>query len=102
MPVIEERLEPHCRLCLRIMDESLLTKHHLLPRSKGGTSDDVELLCGMCHGMVHASFENRTLAREFRTLHDLRRAPELQEFLKWVRKQPATRRTRNRQRNDKR
>jgi hypothetical protein len=45
--------------------------------------------------MVHATFTNRTLEALYPTLAELRRAPELAAFLKWVRKQPATRKTKN-------
>jgi hypothetical protein len=84
-----------CGLCGRGFLLDRLTRHHCLPRSKGGTSEDVELLCGQCHGMVHATYTNATLASVYPTLADLRRAPELTGFLRWVRKQPSTRRTRN-------
>jgi hypothetical protein len=88
-------------LCQRGFARKQLTKHHCLPKSRGGTNDDVELLCGQCHGMVHATYTNKTLAATYPTIEQLREAPELQAFLRWVRKQPATRRTRNAQRKRK-
>jgi hypothetical protein len=84
-----------CALCGRSFDPKALTQHHCLPRSEGGTVDHVELICSQCHGMVHATFTNETLAATYPTIDRLRKAPELQPFIKWVRKQPATRRTRN-------
>jgi 5-methylcytosine-specific restriction protein A len=84
-----------CGLCGRSFARSTLTKHHCLPRSRGGTSDDIALICSQCHGMVHATFTNPTLASLYPTIAELRRAPELAAYLKWVRKQPATRRKRN-------
>jgi hypothetical protein len=45
--------------------------------------------------MVHATYTNRTLAAVYPTLAKLREAPELEPFLRWVRKQPPSRRTRN-------
>ena len=84
-----------CRLCQRPFTRPKLTKHHCLPRQKGGTAEDVELLCGQCHGMVHATFTNRTLAVMYATVDKLREAPELEAYLRWVRKQPPSRRTRN-------
>jgi 5-methylcytosine-specific restriction enzyme A len=84
-----------CSLCGRPFHRNQLTKHHCLPRQKGGTQQDVELLCPQCHGMVHATYTNSTLAERFSTVAQLRRAPELEKFLKWVRKQPPTRRKRN-------
>ena len=99
---METGLLPYCAMCLRIMESRLLTRHHCLPKSKGGTMAHIALLCRMCHPMVHETFENRTLAKEFTCIDDLRKAPELQPFLKWVRKQPATRKKRVAPRKSKR
>lgn len=90
-----------CGLCERSFLRAQLTKHHCLPKSKGGTQDHVELICSQCHGMVHATYTNETLARVYPTLPQLRLAPELAGFLKWVRKQPSSRRTRNEPRRRK-
>lgn len=84
-----------CSFCGRIFPRRSLTKHHCMPRAKGGTEQDVELLCSQCHGMVHATFTNETLARLYPTIDMLRAAPELESFLAWVRKQPPSRRKRN-------
>ncbi len=91
----------HCSLCGRAFSRPALTRHHCLPRQKGGTAEDVELLCRQCHGMVHATYTNGTLAALYPTIGQLRRAPELAGYLRWVRKQPATRRTRNKPRRQK-
>ena len=90
-----------CSLCERPFERNRLTKHHCLPKSKGGTIDDVALLCPQCHGMVHATFTNQTLAVLYPTADKLREAPELTGFLRWVRKQPPSRRKRNRPRRQK-
>jgi hypothetical protein len=90
-----------CSLCERPFDRKQLTKHHCRPREKGGTTDDVELLCPQCHGMVHATYTNGTLATLYPTIAQLRQAPELEPFLRWVRKQPPSRRKRNRPRRRK-
>lgn len=92
------RSELSCGLCVRSFERASLTKHHCRPKSKGGTIEDVELICSMCHGMVHATFTNETLAVLYPTLIQLRQAPELQSFLRWVRKQAPTRRTKNKPR----
>lgn len=90
-----------CSLCGRLFDRRQLTRHHCLPRQKGGTADDIELLCPQCHGMVHATFTNATLARLYPTMAQLRRAAELAGYLRWVRKQPPSRRKRNHPRRRK-
>jgi hypothetical protein len=51
--------------------------------------------------MIHATFTNNTLAALYRTIENLRAAPELSEFLKWVRKQPPSRKKRNKLRRRK-
>jgi 5-methylcytosine-specific restriction protein A len=84
-----------CSLCGRPFARGQLTRHHCLPREKGGTAEHVELLCPQCHGMIHATYTNRTLAAAYPSIARLRQAPELQSFLRWVRRQPPSRRTRN-------
>lgn len=90
-----------CALCLRVFPPSRLTKHHCLPREKGGAQEDVALICSQCHGMVHATYTNETLAKVYPTIDMLRDAPELGKYLKWVRKQPASKRSRNKPRKRK-
>lgn len=90
-----------CVLCERLFSAKNLTRHHCLPREKGGTMEHVELVCSQCHGMVHATFTNETLARMYPTAAKLREAPELANYLKWVRKQPATRRKANKTRRQR-
>ena len=90
-----------CSLCRRPFDRRQLTKHHCKPKEKGGTQEDVELLCPQCHGMVHATYTNQTLAALYPTIEQLRQAPELVSFLRWARKQPPSRRKRNHPRRRK-
>ena len=90
-----------CALCGRPFAPERLTRHHCLPCQKGGTQDHVEMICAQCHGMVHATYTNETLAKKYATIGQLRRAPELRPFLRWVRKQSPTRRKRNRPRRRK-
>ncbi len=90
-----------CSLCGRSFTRGQLTKHHCLPKEKGGTQEDVEILCPQCHGMVHATYTNATLAALYPTIAQLRQAPELEKFLRWVRKQPPSRRKRNHPRRRK-
>ena len=90
-----------CALCGRPFPPDELTKHHCLPREKGGTQEHVELLCRQCHGMIHATYTNQTLAALYPTIDALRKAAELAKYLRWVRKQPSSRRKRNRPRRRK-
>jgi len=76
-----------CELCEREVPRRLITLHHLTPRQKGGAAGDRTPLCKPCHKQLHATFSNGDLARLYPTLDQLRLAPLLQPFLKWIRKQ---------------
>jgi hypothetical protein len=91
---MKSELRP-CELCRREFARRDLTKHHCLPREEGGTCEHIALICRQCHGMVHATYTNETLAALYPTIGELSEAPELEGYLKWVRKQPATRRKKN-------
>jgi len=73
-----------CVLCER--EVTHITRHHLIPRSEGGT--EVVDLCVPCHKTLHSFFSNRTLLNELHTLESLRREPEIARYLSWIRKQP--------------
>ena len=74
----------HCSLCGRPIPRKLITRHHLLPKSRGGKSDDTVPMCRACHKQLHALFDNHILAREMNDLKSLRESPALQKFVKWV------------------
>jgi 5-methylcytosine-specific restriction protein A len=76
-----------CSLCGREVPAHLITQHHLKPREKGGTAEHRTPLCKPCHKQLHALFSNNDLAKLYDSIDSLRRAPMLQPFLKWIRKQ---------------
>jgi hypothetical protein len=51
--------------------------------------------------MVHATYTNETLAALYPTIEQLRRAPELAKYIRWVRKLPPGRRKRNAPRRER-
>ena len=73
-----------CALCKREVMQT--TRHHLIPRSKGG--HEVVDLCVPCHKTLHSFFSNRTLLDELHTVEALRQEPEIARYLSWIRKQP--------------
>ena len=86
-----EPVNEMCGLCGRSVPQRLITLHHLKPKQKGGKAEHRTPLCRPCHKQLHATFSNTDLARVYPTLDALRQAPELQPFLKWIRKQKADR-----------
>jgi hypothetical protein len=84
-----------CALCGRQVGH--LSRHHLVPKSEGGT--ETVGLCSACHTTLHKFFTNRTLARHKYTIEALQQAPDIQRYLAWVRKQPDRRITVRRKRD---
>lgn len=78
-----------CELCGR--NEVEVTVHHLTPRERGGAFMPTASLCIPCHKQIHALFTNEELATGLNSIELLRLHPELQKFLKWIKKQPSTR-----------
>ena len=80
---------PHCELCGRNVEK--LTVHHLVPRSTVRRRDRSTLptakLCPACHRQLHALFSNRDLKAQYSSVEELKNAPEIQKFLRWVTKQ---------------
>lgn len=83
-----------CALCERKTPEP--TEHHLIPRSQGrrrGTKISelpTVMLCPACHKYLHSTFSNSELAKEYNNIDALLEHTGIQRFLKWVKKQPAT------------
>jgi hypothetical protein len=74
-----------CELCLR--EPEKFTVHHLVPRSQGGKFGQKAKLCPTCHRQLHALFSEATLAKELRSLDQIRANPEMAGYLSWARKQ---------------
>jgi len=71
-----------CELCKR--DDVPLTKHHLIPKQKGG--DDTALVCIPCSKQIHALFANRELKQQYNTIEKLQANAQVQTWIDWVRK----------------
>ncbi|OLP63702.1 hypothetical protein BACPU_29230 [Bacillus pumilus] len=77
-----------CELCGR--QDVLRTEHHLTPKEEGGTWLPTAFLCIPCHKQVHALYSNHELAVRLNTLDALRHDEKLVSYIKWIRKQPAS------------
>jgi 5-methylcytosine-specific restriction enzyme A len=78
-----------CELCDR--EEVEVTVHHLTPKEMGGTFMPTDELCIPCHKQIHALYTNEELADTLNTIQLLKMNPELNKFIKWIKKQPSTR-----------
>ena len=78
-----------CALCGRPIPEGVAqSRHHLVPRLKGGKGGETVLLHDICHKEIHASLSEAELARTFHTVEALRGHPRLAKFIEWVRRRP--------------
>lgn len=91
---MRKRLEPvyyaapspeSCPLCGRIL-AGPVTKHHLVPISKGGKGTTTIPLHKICHDKIHRVFTEKELSKTYNTIDALRTSAQLQEFIDWIQK----------------
>jgi hypothetical protein len=89
-----ETLGP-CPLCGRLMLKGRsVDRHHWQPKSRGGKEADY--LHRSCHRKLHSLFTSKELTAEVDTPEKARQHPEMQKFIRWVRRQPPERVVRHR------
>ena len=78
-----------CPLCDRpIPPGARASRHHLVPKLKGGARLPTVRLHQICHSAIHARFTEAELARRLADPESLKAEPELARFLDWVRTKP--------------
>ena len=85
-----------CPLCGRpLVPGPSVNKHHIVPRSRGGK--EAHDIHRVCHDKIHALFTERELARTYNTFELLREHPDIQTFIRWIRRKPPEYHTGHRQ-----
>ncbi|AXI40928.1 HNH endonuclease [Sulfitobacter sp. SK011] len=80
---------PICPLCARdIPPDVPQSRHHLIPKLKGGKGGPTVLMHHICHREIHATLTEAELARSYSTMDALRAHPRLAKFAEWVAKRP--------------
>lgn len=80
---------PICALCGRpIPPDVPQSRHHLVPKLRGGKGGETVLLHQICHKEIHATLSETELARLYNTPEALRAHPHLARFVAWVAKRP--------------
>jgi hypothetical protein len=72
-----------CPLCRR--RNCRMTRHHLVPKSRGGRR--TEWLCRDCHRAIHVLFANRELEQQHHTVEALLAHPELAKMVRFIARQ---------------
>ncbi len=92
-------MEGKCELCHRTDIE--LTRHHLLPREEGGKEEHIAYICEACHKHIHALYTNKELAIRLSSLEALRADEKIGKYLKFIKKQPSSKKVRSRKSNER-
>jgi hypothetical protein len=83
-------VDPLCPLCLRpIPPDVPQSRHHLIPKLRGGKNGPTVLLHHICHKTIHKTLRETELARNCNTVEALRSHPDLARFWAWVARRPA-------------
>lgn len=75
-----------CALCKREVPK--VTKHHLIPREKGGKPYEIALLCTPCHKQIHALYSNYELAVRLNSIPRIQNDEKFKRYLKFIKNQP--------------
>lgn len=76
---------PTCALCGRPIPPGVpQSRHHLVPKLRGGKGGATVLLHQVCHKEIHATLSETELARLYNTPEALRAHPHLAKFVAWV------------------
>ena len=79
--------DPICPLCLRSIPANVAqSKHHLIPKLKGGKTGETVLLHHICHKEIHASLTEAELARDYHSIDAVRQHPRIAKFINWIKK----------------
>ncbi|MCX7643848.1 MAG: HNH endonuclease [Rhodobacteraceae bacterium] len=81
--------DPICPLCDRPIPAGVpASRHHLVPRLKGGKGGETVLLHHICHRQIHATLTEAELARSHASIEALRQHPRIAAFVAWVARRP--------------
>ncbi|WP_294230358.1 HNH endonuclease [uncultured Shimia sp.] len=84
-----EEKDPICPLCRRpIPPEARQSKHHLIPRLRGGKVGPTVLRHQICHNEIHATLTETALAHVCNSVERLQSHASLAKVIPWVSKRP--------------
>lgn len=84
-----EPTETLCPLCARELAEPI-SRHHLIPLSKGGKDTATIAMHKICQNKIHAVFTETELKNYYFTVERIQENEEIQKFIKWVKKKESS------------
>lgn len=76
-----------CPLCSRPL-AGKCSRHHLVPKAKGGAKGETVLMHHICHTKIHSLFTEREIQTKYNTIEKLLQNGEIQLFVKWLANKP--------------
>lgn len=64
-----------------------IDKHHFVPKCRGGNK--TQYLHKICHRKIHSIWTEKELEKEFNDPNKVCTHPEMEKFIKWVKKKEA-------------
>jgi len=75
---------PICPICSRPLGSpEHISRHHLIPKSKGGTHGEIITIHNICHQKIHSVFTEKELKDQYHTVEALLGNEQMQKFVKW-------------------
>jgi len=70
-----------CQLCNRNIE--ILTKHHLIPKSRKLTKNTI-YVCLTCKDMIHKLISNKELEKKYYTIDLLKNNEKIKKYINWI------------------
>ncbi len=94
--------DPICPLCERPIPANVpQSRHHLIPKLKGGRGSPTILVHHQCHKEIHSYISEADLAKKYNSIELLKAHPDLNRFLTWIAKRPPSFMSKSRHANRK-
>lgn len=73
-----------CPICSRELGTIKVSKHHLVPKSRGGK--ETEMMHDICHNKIHSLWTNKELDDHYNTAERILENEDMRTFVSWVSK----------------
>ena len=90
-----------CVICQRELGNKNISKHHLIPKSRGGKNGKTIIIHNICHQKIHATFTEKELKTKYNTIEKLNAHESIIKFVQWVAKKDPAFYQRNQTSNNK-
>ena len=73
-----------CLVCGQELGNKNTSRHHLVPRSKGGKNSETIRIHNICHDKIHSVFTEKELKVTFSSVEKIKENEVMIKFIKWV------------------